>query len=94
MWDRDLPAETAEFEYSLLHSGIVRSVISCVGSEAGITAVYWKDGLCAYEKTTGSRVLVAQQMDGLWHGRIRVQTQRGQATVLRQRLRQNDPRRE
>ena len=57
MWDRDLPAETAEFEYSLLHSGIVRSVISCVGSEAGITAVYWKDGLCAYEKTTGSRVL-------------------------------------
>ncbi len=79
MWDRDLPAETAEFEYSLLHSGIVRSVISRVGSEAGITALYWKDGLCAYEKTTGSRVLVEQQMDDLWRGRIRVQTQRGQA---------------
>ena len=86
MWDRDLPPETAEFEYSLLHSGIVRSVISRIGSEAGITALYWKDGLCAYEKTTGSRVLVEQQMDDLWRGRIRVQTQRGQAAVLLQRL--------
>jgi internalin A len=86
MWDRDLPAETAEFEYSLLHSGSVRSVISRVGSEAGITALYWKDGLCAYEKTTGSRVLVEQQMDDLWRGRLRVQTQRGQASVLLQRL--------
>ena len=86
MWDKDLPPETAEFEYSLLHSGIVRSVISRIGSDAGVTAVYWKDGLCAYEKTSGSRVLIEQQMDDLWRGRIRVQTQRGQAAALLQRL--------
>ena len=55
-------------------------------TDAGVTAVYWKDGLCAYEKTSGSRVLIEQQMDDLWRGRIRVQTQRGQAAALLQRL--------
>jgi internalin A len=85
-WDPHLSMETAEFEYALLHPGMVRSVISRIGSEAGMSALYWKDGLCVYEKTTGSRALLDQQIDESWSGRIRVQTQSGQAASLLEKL--------
>jgi internalin A len=85
-WDPNLPMETAEFEYALLHPGMVRSVISRVGSQAGMTALYWKGGLCVYEKMTGSRALLDQQMDDTSSGRIRVQTQSGQAASLLEKL--------
>src|SRR5204863_7633559 len=34
MWDADAAVEKAEFEYALLNPGMVRSVISRIGSEA------------------------------------------------------------
>jgi internalin A len=85
-WQPDQPVETAEFEYALLHPGIVRSVISRIGSQAGMNALYWRGGLCVYEQTTGSRALIDQQIDDAWGGSIRVRTQSGQAAALLQKL--------
>jgi internalin A len=85
-WDPGLAMETAEFKYALLHPGMARGVISRIGSEAGMTALYWEGGLCVYEKTTGSRAVLDQQMDGILRGRIRVRTQSGQAAALLDRL--------
>jgi internalin A len=86
MWDEQAPVETSEFEYALLHPGMVRSVISRLGSEAGLTALYWRGGLCVYETTTRSRGLIEQEMADEWRGKILIRTQRGQASELLRRL--------
>jgi internalin A len=65
---------------------MVRGVISRVGSEAGITALYWRGGLCVYETTTRSRALIEQEMADEWRGKILIRTQRGQAAELLRRL--------
>jgi internalin A len=85
-WHPDQPVETAEFGYALLHPGIVRSVISRIGTQAGMNALYWRDGLCVYEQTTGSRALIQQQIDGAWSGSISIRTQSGQAATLLEKL--------
>jgi len=86
MWDEEATVETSEFEYPLLHPGIVRSVISRIGSEAGVTALYWRGGLCVYETTTRSRALIEQEMANGWRGKILIRTQRGQAAELLRRF--------
>ncbi|MCI0736947.1 MAG: hypothetical protein L0Y50_11885, partial [Beijerinckiaceae bacterium] len=85
-WDPDLPIESAEFDYALLHPGLMRAIISKVGSEAGLNADYWRGGVFAYEARTGSRALIEEkQLEGR-QGRIKVSTQRGQAALLLERL--------
>ena len=86
-WDTAQPSEVTTFEYAMLHPGLMRSVISRIGGEAGIAAEYWKGGVYAYEMETRSRGLIEEEMVDTWRGRIRVQTQSGQAAVLLQRLR-------
>jgi internalin A len=86
MWDQEETVETSEFEYALLHPGMVRSVISRIGSEAGATALYWRGGLCVYETTTRSRARIEQEMADEWRGKILIRTQRGQAGELLLRL--------
>lgn len=76
------PTETMVFEYELHHPGLLRSFVSQIGSETGINALYWKDGVCIYEKTTRSRALIEQETRDGWRGVIRLQTQGGQATAL------------
>ena len=56
-WDDNQPSESAEFDFALLHAGIVRSVISRIGREAGANALYWQGGVCVYERTTRSHAL-------------------------------------
>lgn len=85
-WDADRPAEAAVFTYAMLHPGLMRSVISRIGRQAGITADYWQGGVYAFEAETRSRGLIEQEMDGDWRGRIRIRTQGGQAAELLQRL--------
>jgi internalin A len=85
-WHSGLPTETAEFEYARLHPGMLRRVISCIGMQAGMTALYWRGGLCIYERTTGSRAMIDQDMDSSSTGKIRVRTQGGQAAQLLDRL--------
>ena len=60
-WDADLPSESAEFNYSLLHPALMRAIISRIGSEAGLNADYWRGGVFAYETGTGSRALIEEE---------------------------------
>jgi internalin A len=76
----------AVFRYVLLHDGLMRAIMAEVGEAAGPNALYWQGGLCGFEATTGSKLLIEQQMTGSWQGEIRVQTQRGQAPALLDRL--------
>jgi internalin A len=85
-WDADRPTERADFDYALLTPALMRGIISLIGREAGIDAEYWREGVYVYEATTGSRGLIEQKSTGLWQGQIVVQTQRGQAATLLQRL--------
>ena len=86
MWDAEAAVKMSEFEYALLHPGVVRSVISRIGSEAGGAALYWRGGLCVYEMTTRSRALIEQEMADEWRGKLVIRTQRGQAAELLRRL--------
>ncbi|HNP52424.1 MAG TPA: COR domain-containing protein, partial [Nitrosomonas nitrosa] len=86
-WDSQLTPEVAEFEYELHHPGLLRSFVSQIGSEAGVNALYWKNGVCFYEETTRSRALIEQESHAEWQGKIRIQTQQGQASTLLARLR-------
>jgi internalin A len=85
-WDDRCDAE-ATLAYDLLPPGLMRSLISKIGRQAGLAAEYWRDGFYFYDERTGSRALVEQRWkkEG-WGGEIRVQTQRGQKTLLLERI--------
>ena len=85
-WDADRPIEKAAFDYAMLAPALIRGLISRIGSQAGINADYWRDGVYVYEEGTGSRGLIEQKITGLWQGQITIRTQRGQAGVLLERL--------
>jgi internalin A len=86
-WDFDLSTESVTFKYPLLHSGLMRALIARIGDKAGIDAVYWLGGVCAYESTTHSRALIEQTIPpGDWRGTILLQTKGGQAADLLTRL--------
>jgi internalin A len=74
--------EETFFDYDLLHQGFIRAIISRIGSEAGISATYWQADVCVYEKTTRGHALIEQEMHNEIAGKIRVQTQVGQAAAL------------
>lgn len=86
-WDNDRPIETATYAYAQLHPGLIRSIISRIGQEAGLAADYWQGGVYVYETTTNSRGIIEAEMLDAWRGRIRLQTQRGRAAELLARLR-------
>jgi internalin A len=85
-WDANRPVATAEFAYPLLPSGLMRTLISRIGSDAGLDADYWRSGLYVYEIGTGSRAMIEQTLTEGWGGRIRIEAQCGQAVVLLERL--------
>jgi internalin A len=85
-WDADATIEAAVFEYALLPPGLMRGIISRIGNDAGLAADYWRGGIFAFEKGTGSRALIEEEKTTGWHGRIRVRTQRGQAALLLDRV--------
>ena len=64
----------------------MRGIISNIGSQAGLAADYWRGGIYVYEVGTKSKALIEQEMEDGWRGRIRLQTQGGQAAGLLARL--------
>jgi internalin A len=84
-WDDRCDAE-ATLPYDLLPPGLMRSLISKIGHEAGLAAEYWRDGFYFYDERTGSKALVEQRWTDGWAGEIRVRTQRGQAELLLKRV--------
>jgi internalin A len=86
IWDRNLPSKTVEFDYAFTHPGVIRGVMARVGSEAGITGLYWRSGFCVYEISTGSRAIVELEMTDVWRGKIGLHTQQGRASELLEEL--------
>jgi internalin A len=85
-WDDDAPTETEAFTYPMLFPGLMRGIISRIGSEAGLNADYWRGGIYVFESGTRSRAIIEQEMTDGWQGRIHIRTQRGQAALLLERL--------
>ena len=84
-WDDRCDAE-ATLTFELLPPGLMRSLISRIGEQAGLAAEYWRDGFYFYDRETGARALVEQRYTKGWAGEIHIQTQRGQAQALLERL--------
>ena len=84
-WDDRCDAE-ATLTYELLPPGLMRSLICRIGQQAGLAAEYWRDGFYFYDRETGARALVEQRYTKDWAGEIHIQTQRGQAQALLERL--------
>ncbi|WP_176159351.1 COR domain-containing protein [Prosthecobacter debontii] len=60
-WDSTAVCDEVQMEVGFLHAGLMRGLLSRIGSEAGMTAVYWKDGVCLYEKKTRSHARIEQR---------------------------------
>jgi len=79
VWDDSdqAPTERAVFRYDLVPPGLLRDLMGAIGKQAGVAALYWKDGFSFYDATTRSRALVRQvRSDSGWAGYIEVLTQR------------------
>ena len=85
-WDSDTAIATQIYRYGFLYQGLIRAIIAEIGSDAGVSGLYWRDGLCAFEESMRSRALIEQQMDADGSGRILVQTRGGRAQELLERL--------
>lgn len=85
-WSDSAPTQQAVYTYPMLHGGLIRTILSRIGSMAGEDALYWRGGLCGYETEYRSRFLIEQEMTGDWSGRILVRTQDGDAPGLLSRL--------
>lgn len=86
IWSPSAPVREAEFTYPMLHGGLIRTILSLIGKDAGPRALYWRGGVCGYETRLRSRFLIEQDMTGEWEGRIRLRTQDGDADGLLARL--------
>ena len=91
MWRDEAPRGELVVELPFLHPGVLRGIISRIGREAGISALYWKYGVCLYEGTTHSRARIEQrstEAPTTWSGQILVSTRGGQAMELLERLKE------
>jgi internalin A len=85
-WDEAAPKEEATLEYDFHEPALLRGLMSRLGKQAGINAIYWRGGFCLYEHTTRSRALIEQACGEGWGGSLRLRTQGGQAAALLERL--------
>lgn len=89
-WPAGTACEEIVIEYPFLHAGMVRSVIARVGREAGMNALYWKEGVCGYERTTRSHLLLEVRSQtserSPYGGQLVVRTTGPQAAELLRRV--------
>lgn len=74
-WDDHEESWRLEYEYPFLHSGLMRALLCDVGRRSHEAGVYWKYGVWVYEKSTGCRALLEQQMADSRRGRITLKVQ-------------------
>jgi internalin A len=86
VWDDAKANAEAVLKFSLLPPGLMRALIARIGSDAGLAAEYWRDGVCFYDEKTASRALIEQRWAEGWAGEVHIATKRGQAGMLLQRL--------
>jgi internalin A len=86
VWDEAEADAEAVLTFALLPPGLMRMLIARIGSDAGLAAEYWRDGVCFYDKETKSRALVEQRRTEGWAGEVHIAAKRGQAGLLLQRV--------
>jgi internalin A len=74
-WSDDEESWQLEYTYPFLHQGLVRGLICDAGQRANDAGVYWKYGCWVYERDSGCRALIEQQMSDERRGRITVRVQ-------------------
>jgi internalin A len=74
-WNDHEDSWRLEYEYPFLHPGLMRALLCDVGSRSKEAGVYWKYGVWVYEKSTGCRALLEQQMTDERRGRIVLKVQ-------------------
>ncbi|MDB6134344.1 MAG: hypothetical protein JWM59_2587 [Verrucomicrobiales bacterium] len=62
-WREGLPGDEAVVELPFAHPGVMRALLIRIGNLAGMTPVYWRDGVCLYESTHGSYARIEQRLE-------------------------------
>jgi internalin A len=86
-WGIGAADASAVYRYALHQPGLLRSLMAEIGQQAGVNGLYWRDGVCVYERETRSHAVIEQESLGDWRGVIRISTHGGRAAELLGRLR-------
>lgn len=60
-WNDQAECDELSVSYPFHHDGVMRALMSKIGQSAGMTAIYWKGGLCLYEQKTRCSAMIEQQ---------------------------------
>ena len=86
-WGEGPATHRQVFTYAFLHEGLIRNVISQLGTLAQTRADYFRGGVCLYDAQTRARALVTQHLPaGDWQGSVSIETKDGDAATLLERL--------
>ncbi len=85
-WKTEEGGEWATLSFPILHGGLIRSILSAIGSMKGSHhALYWNRGVLGLEEQYKSRFIIEQEPDKEeqdWSGIITIRTQGGNARGL------------
>ncbi|MCA3367029.1 MAG: leucine-rich repeat domain-containing protein [Roseomonas sp.] len=86
-WGEGPATHRQVFTYAFLHEGLIRNVISQLGTLAQTRADYFRGGVCLYDAQTRARALVTQHLPaGEWQGIVTIETKDGDAARLLEKL--------
>ena len=70
LWGEAAPDAERSFAYESLPPALMRNLIGRIGTRAGLSCDYWRNGFYGYESHTDARVLVEQEVEDRWRGTI------------------------
>ena len=82
LWGTAAPDAEQTFTYESLPPALMRNLIGRIGTKAGLSCDYWRNGFYGYERHTDARVLVEQAMNDRWQGEIRIHARGPRAPEL------------
>lgn len=83
-WDPEGAIQSCTIPVPLLHDGLIRALMVAIGKDAGMWAVYWKNGVLFHDMTTRALAMIEARWpdpEG-WAGEIVITTQRSRAREL------------
>ena len=83
-WDPGDPGRESVIRVPLLHDGLIRALMVEIGRDAGLSAVYWKNGILFHDTKTRAVAMIAARWPDPqgWAGEIVITTQRSRAGEL------------
>lgn len=83
-WDPGDPGRENVIRVPLLHDGLIRTLMVEIGRDAGLSAVYWKNGILFHDTNTRAIAMIAARWPDPqgWAGEIVITTQRSRAGEL------------